>query len=64
MQFLDEFGFPRSVNLGIIASDAGRMKVAQNEEADGGVILMMLVMITINDFNRRNFADDVGDEND
>ena len=63
MQFLDEFGFPRSVNLGIIASDDGRMKLAQIEEADG-VVMMMLVMITINDFNRRNFADDVGDEND
>ena len=64
MQFLDEFGFPRSVNLGIIASDAGRMKLAQIEEADGGAMMMMLVMITINDFNRRNIADDVGDEND
>ena len=39
------------------------MKLAQIEEADG-VVIMMLVMITINDFNRRNFADDVGDEND
>ena len=63
MQFLDEFGFPRSVNLGIIASDDGRMKLAQNEEVDGGVMMMMLVMITINDFNRRNFAADDGDDN-
>ena len=39
------------------------MKLAQIEEADGGAMMMMLVMITINDFNRRNFADDVGDEN-
>ena len=64
MQFLDEFGFPRSVNLGIIASDDGRMKLAQIEEADGGVMMMMLVMITINDFNKRNFADDDGNDND
>ena len=40
------------------------MKLAQIEEADGDVILMMLVMITINDFNKRNFADDDGDDND
>ena len=64
MQFLDEFGFPRSVNLGIIASDGGRMELAQIEEADGGAMMMMLVMITINDFNKRNFADDDGDDND
>ena len=40
------------------------MKVAQIEEADGGAMMMMLVMITINDFNKRNFADDDGDDND
>ena len=40
------------------------MKLAQMEEADGGVMMMMLVMITIIDFNKRNFADDDGDDND
>ena len=40
------------------------MKLAQIEEADGGVMMMMLVMITINDFNKRKFAADDGDDND
>jgi len=40
------------------------MKLAQNEGADGGVMMIMLVMITINDLNKRNFADDDGNDND
>ena len=40
------------------------MKLAQIEEADGGAMMMMLVMITINDFNKMNFAADDGDDND
>ena len=42
------------------------MKLAQIEEADGGAMMMMimLVMITINDFNKMNFAADDGNDND
>ena len=40
------------------------MKLAQNEGADGGVMMIMLVMITINDLNKRNFAEDDGNDND
>ena len=40
------------------------MKLAQIEEADGGVMMMMLVMITINDLNKMNFAADDGNDND
>ena len=40
------------------------MKLAQIEEADGGAMMMMLVMITINDFIKMNFAADDGNDND
>ena len=40
------------------------MELAQIEEADGGVMMMMLVMITINDLNKMNFAADDGNDND